>query len=85
MTMLSQPPAEGYSPLNVSQAVLLDPWVEPFGPLGPLPLPDVEVALCVIASEGFTIWDSHFRHLQEIVKGWKNDGATAHLMTIRTS
>jgi len=89
LSLLSQPPAQPFAPLPVTQVVLLDPWVDPFDEAGPLPEPteqDNRPALCVICSEAFTVWDEHFQHLRDIVKGWKADGrATAHLMTILRS
>ncbi|KAG8956738.1 hypothetical protein FRC04_000216 [Tulasnella sp. 424] len=85
LSMLSQPPPPGFEPLSVKQTVLLDPWVEPFAPSGPLPLPlsEERPTACVIASEAFAIWDVNFDRLQEIVKAWKEDEKTAaYLMTI---
>ncbi|KAG8901298.1 hypothetical protein FRB99_005413 [Tulasnella sp. 403] len=86
MSLLAHPPPEGFPPLSVNQVILLDPWVEPFLPLGPLPLPIGDTprpAACIIASEGFAIWDQNFLPLYEIVKAWRSDGTPAHLMTIR--
>ncbi|KAG8998878.1 hypothetical protein FRB93_013445 [Tulasnella sp. JGI-2019a] len=93
LSLLSQPPAESFAPLPVTQVVLLDPWVDPFDKAGPLPLPLPDLTerkrrpvLCVICSEAFTVWDEHFQHLREIVKGWKAGGkVSAHLMTILRS
>ncbi|KAG8923366.1 hypothetical protein FRC00_006350 [Tulasnella sp. 408] len=78
----------GHSFGSATSTILLDPWVEPFAPSGPLPLPlsEERPTACVIASEAFTIWDVNFDRLQEIVKAWKDDEKTAaYLMTIHFS
>ncbi|KAG8932093.1 hypothetical protein FRC01_000278 [Tulasnella sp. 417] len=88
LSILSHPPPSGFEPLPIRQTILLDPWVEPFAPSGPLPLPlsKERPTACVIASEAFTIWDVNFDRLQEIVKAWKDDEKTAaYLMTILRS
>ncbi|KAG9019696.1 hypothetical protein FRB90_011505 [Tulasnella sp. 427] len=84
----TSPPPPGFEPLPIKQTILLDPWVEPFAPSGPLPLPlsEERPTACVITSEAFAIWDVNFDRLQEIVKAWKGDGKTAaYLMTILRS
>ncbi|KAG9045820.1 hypothetical protein FS837_005610 [Tulasnella sp. UAMH 9824] len=88
LSILSQPPPSDFEPLPIRQTILLDPWVEPFAPSGPLPLPlgEERPTACVIASEAFTIWDVNFDRLQEIVKAWKdNEKTAAYLMTILRS
>ncbi|KAG8930626.1 hypothetical protein FRC02_003953 [Tulasnella sp. 418] len=84
LSILSNPPPEDHEPIHISKMVLLDPWLDPLPLPGPIPSPDISrPPLCIIASEAFTIWDSHFARLKEMCKDWSSsEDVPPHLMTI---
>ncbi len=72
LSILQTPPPSSWidTPLSISKAIVLDPWLEPL----PTPAPSKdkkdrpEVPLLVINSEGFTLWETHFKRLVGVVK-----------------
>ena len=67
--------------------MLLDPWVEPFPSAGPEPIvKDGRPPICIMSSEGFTIWSDHFKRVEALAKDWKKaPGTHSYLMTISES
>ncbi|ODN90734.1 1-alkyl-2-acetylglycerophosphocholine esterase [Cryptococcus wingfieldii CBS 7118] len=69
-----------YTPLPTTQALVLDPWLDPLplpsDILSAPPFPSAEhktlPPLFVVNSPGFTEWGEHFSRLVGIAKGWKN-------------
>lgn len=54
--ILSTPPVEGFSPLPISHALFLDPWLLPFPKPGPRPVdPESETKSLILHSEEFTL------------------------------
>ncbi|KAI0346777.1 hypothetical protein BDW22DRAFT_1351049 [Trametopsis cervina] len=63
-----------------THAIALDPWMDPLPSPVPAPLaaassvPGERSAetprLLVINSEGFTLWDDHFKRLEDVVRSW---------------
>jgi len=80
LVILSSPPPSGYDALPIKHGLLLDPWCEPLSIPGPMPTMEREsIPLFIINSQGFTLWESHFPHVQELVEKWP---AKASLVTI---
>jgi len=54
--LLSTPPDEGFSPLPISHALFLDPWLLPFPKPGPKPInPESKIKALILHSEEFTL------------------------------
>ncbi|KAI0249989.1 platelet-activating factor acetylhydrolase [Lactifluus subvellereus] len=75
--MLSDPSPreEDVSHIPVSHALVLDPWLEPIPSPGPEPFtgrhsPSKHRKLMVINSEGFTLWEDHFKRVEQVVPAW---------------
>lgn len=78
--------------LPVTRALILDPWLEPLSSPGPVPtIGHHPPQLCVINSEGFTLWKDHFERLSEVVRAWHlgnsksaqdEEGVPARLFTL---
>lgn len=70
-SLLQAAPPKLFARIPLSQAIALDPWVDPL----PMPAPPTgskedkpDVPLLVINSEGFTLWRTHFRRVLGLVK-----------------
>ena len=62
--ILSTPPDEGFSPLPISHALFLDPWLLPFRMPGPKPInPDSGTKTLILHSEEFTLHMPGFLNL----------------------
>ena len=69
------PKEEDVSPIPVSHGLVLDPWLEPLPSPGPKPFtghhsPSKHPKLMVINSEGFTLWEDHFKRVEQMVPTW---------------
>lgn len=75
--ILSTPPDEGFSPLPISHALFLDPWLEPFPKPVPGPLDsENEVKTLILHSEEFTLHKSAYLDLMlEMRPLWYNPPA----------
>jgi platelet-activating factor acetylhydrolase len=76
-TILSNPSTAGEDVLSipVSHGLVLDPWLEPLPSPGPEPFPErhspwKHLKLMVINSEEFTVWEDHFKRVEEVVPAW---------------
>ncbi|KAJ7068452.1 platelet-activating factor acetylhydrolase, isoform II-domain-containing protein [Mycena amicta] len=73
-SILSSPPCSPSSPLPVTKALVLDPWLEPLPSPGPIPThAPSSLRLLVINSQFFTLWKDHFTRVLEVVKTWDTD------------
>ena len=72
-SLLSHEPTEGFAPLPVTHALLLDPWLEPFEKSAPVQASrNVQVKKVIFHSEGFTLWRKHMAQVLEVAKDWGN-------------
>jgi len=77
LTILSDPSPKGEDDVNipVSHGLVLDPWLDPLPSPGPVlstdrQSPSMCPKLTVINSEGFTLWEDHFKRVEEMVPEW---------------
>jgi len=75
--ILSTPPDEGFSPLPISHALFLDPWLLPFPKPGPKPFnPEAKTKTLILHSEEFTLHKPGFFDLMLAVRPfWSNPPA----------
>ena len=75
--ILSTPPGEGFSPLPISHALFLDPWLLPFPKPGPKPFdPEAKTKTLILHSEEFTLHKPGFFDLMLGVRlFWSNPPA----------
>jgi len=70
-SLLSHEPTEGFTPLPVTHALFLDPWLEPFEKLGPVQSStNAQIKKVILQSEGFTLWRDHMAQMVEVAKDW---------------
>lgn len=73
LSLLSDEPTEGFAPLPVTHALLLDPWLEPFEKPGPVQASEnAQVKKVILHSEEFTLWRDHMAQVVEVAKDWGN-------------
>lgn len=73
LSLLSREPPEGFAPLPVTHALVLDPWLEPFEEQVPVQTnKNAQVKKVILHSEGFTLWKSHMAQVVEVAKDWGN-------------
>ncbi|KAH8830425.1 platelet-activating factor acetylhydrolase, isoform II-domain-containing protein [Flagelloscypha sp. PMI_526] len=83
-SLLASPPPSGYTTLDVSKVIALDPWIEPLPSPGPVPPAEhTFIPLLVLSSEPFTLWDEHYGWLKKLMREWH--GPTGVLLTFAGS
>ncbi|EJD48608.1 hypothetical protein AURDEDRAFT_183479 [Auricularia subglabra TFB-10046 SS5] len=84
LSILSTQPPEGHAEIPFAHALALDPWFEPLSTPGPMPTSHREsVPLCVINSQGFTVWKSHLPLVEKLVEKWPARSAFFTLINCR--
>ena len=72
-SLLSHEPSEDFSPLPVTHALFLDPWLEPFEKPDPVQASkSARVKKVILHSEQFALWRAHMAQVAEVAKDWGN-------------
>ncbi|KAJ7638931.1 platelet-activating factor acetylhydrolase, isoform II-domain-containing protein [Roridomyces roridus] len=89
LSILSNPPPKGFSPIPIKKVLLYDPWLDPLPTPGPSPISSMSEAtatdvekppveqreeMLVINSQIFSLWTEHFTRLSSVVDAWEPQG-----------